>query len=125
MTFEEKQTFLQCLFAIAWVDGEIGPNENAILATLFNHVELPQEEREVVATWFDSPPPEPDWQHAAATPELRTALLEQVFLVAASDGLVDSRELGLLERLRTRLGVSDKEFAAVATKIEKLVTGHG
>lgn len=122
MTFEEKRMFLQCLFAVAWVDGEIGKTENAILATLFNHVELPHEDREVVHGWFEAPPEEPDWHAAAATPELRQALLEQVYLVAASDGTLEATELGLMDRLRTKLGVSDEEFNEVATKIEKLVS---
>jgi uncharacterized tellurite resistance protein B-like protein len=124
MTFEEKRMFLQCLFAIAWVDGAIGETENAILATLFNHVELPHEDREAIVTWFDAPPPEPDWEAAAATPELRTALLEQVYLVAASDGSVEASELRLMEGLRQRLKVGDAEFNAVAQKIEKLVSGN-
>lgn len=123
MTYEEKRMFLQCLFAVAWVDGEIGASENAILATLFNHVELPPEDREVVAHWFDGPPDEPDWQMAAGTPDLRTALLEQVYLIAASDGTVDAREVGLLDRLRHKLSVSDEEFEHLARKIERIVTG--
>lgn len=122
MTFEQKRVFMQCLFAVAWVDGEIGPTENAILATLFNHVELPQEVREEISGWFDEPPREPDWHAAAATPELRTALLEQVFLVAASDGTIEMSELGLLERLQDKLGIEDAEFNAVAKKIEKIVS---
>ncbi len=123
MTVEEKRMFLQCLFAAAWVDGEIGVAENAILATLFNHVEMPPADRDVVAAWFDAAPPEPNWEMAASTPELRTALLEQVFLVAASDGTVDARELVLLERLRSRLRLTDDEFNAAVQKIEKLVAG--
>ena len=123
MEFEEKRMFLQCLFAIAWVDGSIGETENAILATLFNHVELPHEDREAIIKWFDDPPPEPDWHAAAATPETRTALLEQVYLLAASDGTVARTEMGLIERLRSKLGVSDEEFQAVVKKIEGLVAG--
>lgn len=121
MTSEEKRTFLQCLFAIAWVDGEIGSTENAILATLFNHVELPPADRDEVSAWFDAPPAEPDWGFAAQNETLRTTLLEQVFLVAASDGAVQHTELGMLERLRERLGVSEAEFAAIAQRIERVV----
>lgn len=123
MTVDEKRLFLQCLFTIAWVDGSIAPMENALLATLFNHVALPADERETISAWFDAAPPEPDWAQVEAMPELRTTLLEQVYLVAASDGRVEAGEVGLLERLRTRLGVDDAEFEAIARKIEKIVSG--
>lgn len=121
MTNEEKQVFLQCLFSAAWVDGSIGEKENALLATLYNNVELPAEQRDVIDGWFDSPPPEPDWFKAASNAELRDALFKQVFLIAASDGNVDMAEVGLLERLKSKLGLSDQEFAALTAEVERII----
>ncbi len=121
MTNEEKRVFLQCLFSAAWVDGSIGEKENALLATLYNNVDLPADEREVVDGWFDSPPPEPDWFLAAANEELRDALFKQVFLIAASDGNVDVAEVGLLERLKSKLGLEDHEFAALTSEVERIL----
>ena len=121
MTAEEKRTFLQCLFTVAWTDGEIQERENAILATLFNNVELPQEDRRAVEKWFDAPPPEPDWFIAASTPDLRHALVEQVMLVAGADGNVDLGEMGLVERLRSKLGMEEEEFQKIVAKVEKIL----
>lgn len=121
MTPEQKRTFLQCLFTAAWTDGSLQASEHAILATLYNNVDLPPADREVVDRWFDEPPPEPDWLTASSSPELRKALVSQVVLVAASDGAVDIDEMGLLERLRTRLGMDDAEFQKVVLEVEKVL----
>lgn len=121
MTNDEKVMFFQCLFAIAWTDGGIGEQENAILATLFNNVELDPERRSEISRWFDAAPPEPDWPTAAASSELRRALVGQVFLIAASDGIVNADEIAMLERLRDRLSMPNDEFQAIAVEVEKVL----
>ena len=121
MTHEEKRQFFQCLFAIAWVDGSIGKMENAILATLFNNVELSPEIREEVHEWFDAAPPDPDWEAAGSNAETRDLLLRQVYLVAAADGNVDASEFSMLQGLREKLNVDDDAFNAMAQEIEKIV----
>lgn len=123
MTDEEKRVFLQCLFSAAWVDGSIGESEQAILATLYNNVELPPDDRDVVDAWFETPPPEPDWLRAARDPKLRRTLFKQVYLIAASDGNVDLAEFGMLDRLRGKLDLSDEEFSTIASEIEQIVGG--
>lgn len=124
MTDDEKRSFLQCLFSAAWVDGSIGETEHAILATLYNNVELPADVRDEIDGWFDSAPPEPDWFQAASNTELRDTLVKQVFLIAASDGNVDTAELGLLERLKVKLGLSDRELGALTAEVEKILAGQ-
>lgn len=123
MTPKEKRIFLQCLFSVAWVDGEISEQENAILAILFNNVGLPPDDREVVNEWFDAPPPEPDWFVAGSDDEMRNTLLQQVVLIAASDGTVDLDEVGLVDRLRQKLGVDDEELSGIVQKVEAILAG--
>lgn len=121
MTNDEKVTFFQCLFAIAWTDGEIGEQENAILATLFNNVSLADDQRDVVSRWFDTEPPEPDWSIPAADAAMRESLVSQVFLIAASDGVVNAAEIAMLDRLRDRLGMPNDEFQSIAVEVEKML----
>lgn len=122
MTSDEKRVFFQCLFSVAWVDGEIGDQERGILKTLYDNVELVPEHREEVRGWFDEAPPEPDWRIPAGNPQMRRALVEQVFLVAMADQLVNAAEIELLERLRDRVCMSNDEFQELAVRVERALS---
>ena len=122
MTNEQKLTFFQCLFATAWTDGTLGEDERGILTTLFNHVELLQEHRAIVSGWFDHSPEEPQWA-TSVDDGMRTQLVEQVFFIAASDGVVNTDEIALLNRLRTKLGMDEPEFQKILVGVEKSLVG--
>lgn len=123
LTTEQKKTFFQVMFTIAWVDGSIGVEENAILATLFNNVELPEEHRDEVETWFETEPPAPDWEMLAGTEGLADLLMRQVLLVAGADRVYNLKEMQLLERMREQLGMSEADFSRLATEVELILTG--
>ena len=124
MTSEEKRIFFQCLFSVAWADGEIGAQENALLTTLYNSVELGVDDRAMVKAWFEAAPPEPDWRVPAGDPQMRRALVEQVFLVAMSDRVVNAAEIELLERLRDRVCMSNEEFQQLAVRVERALSSE-
>lgn len=123
LTTEQKKTFFQVMFTIAWVDGSIGVEENAILATLFNNVELPEEHRDEVETWFETEPPAPDWEMLSGTEGLADLLMRQVLLVAGADRVYNLKEMQLLERMREQLGMSEADFSRLATEVELILTG--
>lgn len=121
MTDEQKLIFFQYLFAIAWVDGTLGADEHEILVGLFNVVELGDSARAEVAAWFDAPPAVPDWTDV--DPGMREVLVEQVFRIAASDGVVNVDEIAMLDRLREKLAMDDAQFQSILVKVEKTLGG--
>ncbi len=123
MNTEQKNLFFQCLFSVAWTDGTVGEEERELLTGMVEHLTMDEEERERLARWFESPPDEPDWR-TAVSGELADQLVRQVFLVAASDGVVNTDEISMLERLRMRMEMTQEHFQSLLVEAEKLLAGQ-
>ena len=122
MTDEQKLLFFQCLFAAAWTDGTLGDEERDILTTLASHVELTDAARSRVWSWFDEAPKEPAWE--SVDPSMQRSLVEQVFFITSSDGVVNIDEMKLLDRLRIRLGFDEAEFHRLLIDAERALATH-
>lgn len=121
MTPAERLKIVHFLFAAAWADGQLGPEEGDILATLLSTVELTEAELEGVQSWFSSEPPAPDWSSLNNDPVTREAVLRQAMVLTGSDLSYSVDEVEFLERLARLAGIENDRFQAIWREVEALL----
>ena len=98
---EEKLQVLRFICAFAWADLEIREEERALVNRFIEAIELPEDCFQQVYSWLDHPPRPEEIDPYDIPAELRTAVLYAAEAMMVTDGDVDSRELELLELLKS------------------------
>lgn len=114
------------LVAIAKSDGEIGEDEEVLLARYHRVLGLPDEVEDPDAEDPDASDPllEETRVWSAASSQERVHLVRMLTRVACADGEIDRRERRMLERVSDALGLSRMEFAGILVAAEDEVHRH-
>jgi hypothetical protein len=98
---EEKLQVLRFICAFAWADLEIREEERALVNRFIEAIDLPKDCYQQVYSWLDHPPRPEEIDPYDIPTELRTAVLYAAEAMMVTDGDVDSRELELLQLLKS------------------------
>lgn len=115
MTSIDMKDVFQTLFAVAWADGKLGDQERRFLGELVHRSAAGVD----AMVWFEQAPPEPSWQKLRADTDTATAIVRQAVYMAAVDETIQYQETLVLERLREKLGLSDKQFHGILLEVER------
>lgn len=103
---DQDRILLKTLVAMAWADGELNPNECGWLDQVFEHLALPEEERQQLMDTPQSLPSAADYSSALSSEEDREFLVKVLLTMASSDGSICKDEQSMLEEVGARLGIS-------------------
>ena len=119
MSPEQKLLFIQCVLAMAWIDGDFHDAERDYLSKLLAAVELDDQTQPQVQRWLDEAPPDPDWAVVQAQPELGELILRQALELSMLDMSVTAREMSFLQTLRAKLGLEEMAFYKLQHEVEQ------
>ena len=103
---DQDRILLKTLVAMAWADGELNPNECGWLDQVFEHLALPEEERQQLMDTPQALPTADEYSSALSSEEDREFLVKVLLTMASSDGTIRGDEQSMLEEVGARLGVS-------------------
>ncbi len=110
---------IHTLAALAWADGQLGPDEAATLRRFIDSFSLSETERASAETWLGSAV-ELDTAGIAELPEGRKLAMYQVAArMAVADDEVGEAERATLERLREALGLSEDAAAEIESELPR------
>lgn len=103
---KQKQLF-QLLYAAAWIDGVIQPEERRYLHTMATHAQL-ERDRDIVALLTESKPIQPhqcfqmlaEYLGDRPSPEEYEQLISSISTLVYSDSHIDAAEAALLDQVQ-------------------------
>ena len=98
---EEKTLIFKFLCVLAWADFVIHPAERHFIESLAQKFNLEPDLIHMVKGWLQHPPRPEEVDPYSISQELLEIVLEQASLMAKSDGVIDIRELELIELLHS------------------------
>ena len=116
------------LLSIAWSDGAIHPSERAfiqrVLEAMGEQGGVSEEQLQARRAWLDEPPPPLDWSAILEDEAESMEALRQAIALAMIDRTVSVPESHLLDDLRERLGMEEREYVALQQRIERVIAPH-
>jgi len=110
---EEARAFLAGVFAVAWADHAIQPEERALLEQLVSELELDSTTRADVVQWFQQAPSIDDVRWGSLPLPGRAFLYLHAVNIAKADGKMVASESAMLQRLAALMGLGDAIVEAI------------
>ena len=101
---EEKILLLKFLCVLAWADFHVHPTERKFIETLCTKLNLDSNDKIKVQAWLQHPPRPEEVDPYSIPKELLEEVLDVAASLARADGVIDIRELEMIELLHTLCG---------------------
>ena len=98
---EEKKTLFKFLCVLAWADFTIHPAERLFIENLCTELELSESLKIKVQAWLQHPPKPEEVDPYSIPQDLIEYVLEKSGSLASADGVIDIRELEMIELLHS------------------------
>ena len=98
---EEKILIFKFLCVLAWADFVIHPAERKFIEDLAQRMNVGSQLEHRIKAWLQHPPRPEDVDPYSIPNDLIELVLEQASLLAKSDGVIDIRELEIIESLHS------------------------
>ena len=98
---EEKKTLLKFLCVLAWADFNVHPAERLFIENLCRDLDISESLKIKVQAWLQHPPKPEEVDPYSIPQELIELVLDKSGSLACADGVIDIRELEMIELLHT------------------------
>ena len=112
---------LQCLFAIAWSDGELVEEERELLRSLGSAMNLSDDLASEVEGWYaNAPDPEVGAPLSFSSQEAER-LMRWIFEIASADMIFSLKEYQFVTRLREHIGMTEDMYHRLQREVEEQI----
>lgn len=107
---EQSRAIIQALANMAWADGQVSPEESALILKAVAAAGTPADEVEELASLLASAPAPVDLRAADLDEEGRLGVMRALLIMSFMDGHVSFAEYAQIESMQRELGISQEQL---------------
>lgn len=119
---QEKRSVLNCLFRLAWADGDFGAEEKSVLDRLMSRMGLSRSEIMNEINAHSQGPPEDDGGLNITDPESKREAMKMILMVCFADQQIPEGEVEFIAPLALRLGFTAAQLQELRGEVEQALT---
>lgn len=116
---QEKRSVLNCLFRLAWADGQFRAEEKSVLDRLMSRMGLSRSEIMAEIQAHSEGPPEDDGELNLTDPTARRDAMRMILMVCFADQEIPEGEVEFIAPLALRLGFTAAQLEELRTEAEQ------